>query len=378
MTRTASIVTWIIVVALVILGIVWFASSNMNSGYNATSTATTTYQNNNGKAVVPGAPIVVTSSDTRPSLTAAIVLGTVNPNGADTKYWYEFGITESLGSNSATESIGSGYMTITAYEFLTGLKQNTVYYYRLVAENKYGKTTGGTNSFKTSSTANPTGKKPAIRTLDASAVTKDNAKLNGELNPNGSQSSYWFEYGKTSDLGNTTQISQDGSGTDKIDVSSMISGLDSNTTYYYRIDAYNEFGIVLGSVVSFKTSVASGISAPTVSTSDATNVTNTTATFNGKVDPNGADTMYWFEYSTDSLFGSVLLKRTVKVSLPANSAMVNVDADVTALKNNTSYYFRLVAQNSEGTVRGNRVSFKTGTGSSSSTNVNTNTSGSIY
>jgi phosphodiesterase/alkaline phosphatase D-like protein len=271
-------------------------------------------------------------------------------------------------------------MTVRAYAYLTGLKQNTVYYYRLVAENKYGRTAGDTFTFTTSNIANPVSKKPSAKTLDASGITKDAAKLNGQLNPNGFVTSYWFEYGKTSDLGNTTNISTDGSGTSNTDVSASISNLDSNTTYYYRFDAYNEFGVALGSVVSFKTASSTGVNVPTVNASSATNVTNTTATFNGTINPNGADTMYWFEYSTDSLFGSVLLKKTNKVSLSGTSGMTNVHADVTGLKNNTNYYFRLVGQNSAGTAKSERVIFSTGTGSSSNTNVNgsVNTSGSTY
>ncbi len=377
MNKTGTIVTWGIVILLIAIGIIWYASYNSGTGYNATSTSTTTSQYGSGNSQVAGAPVAVTKNEAGPSMTAAIVLGTVNPNGADTKYWFEFGTSASLGSNSDTQSIGGGFMSIAAYQFLTGLKQNTTYYYRLVAENSFGRNTGNTYTFKTTNTANPVGKKPSIKTLDASGITKDAVKISGEINPNGAVTSYWFEYGKTSDLGNTTTVFQDGSGTDKVDVSTTLSNLDSNTTYYFRVDAYNQFGVSLGSVLSFKTSSSTGINSPTVTASPATNITNVTVTLNGKIDPNGADSQYWFEYSTDSLFGSILIKRTDKISILGNSGMANVSANVTSLKNNTVYYFRLVGQNSVGTSKSERMTFQTGTGSSSN-GASVNTSGSLY
>ena len=49
---------------------------------------------------------------------------------------------------------------------------------------------------------------------------------------------------------------------------------------------------------------ASAASKPEVRTGAVANITPTTATLNGRVDPNGAATTYYFQYGTTSLYGT--------------------------------------------------------------------------
>ena len=88
--------------------------------------------------------------------------------------------------------------------------------------------------------------------------------------------------------------------------------------------------------------------APTVVTSSAGSVTTTTATLEGSIDPNNAETTYFFQYGTTPAYG----RQSVATTLDAGSTSVTVSVPVRDLRADTSYVFRLVASNSRGTVYG--------------------------
>ncbi len=68
-----------------------------------------------------------------------ILAGSVNPNGtSDTKAWFEYGLTATLGSQTSSRDIGSGTQAAQFAYALTGLTPNTSYFYRAVAQNEYG------------------------------------------------------------------------------------------------------------------------------------------------------------------------------------------------------------------------------------------------
>ena len=84
---------------------------------------------------------------------------------------------------------------------------------------------------------------PAVNTSTATEVTSSSAKLNGTVNPNGSTSIYYFEYGPTTAYGNTTaSYSTDVNTPVDIDV----TGLDPDSTYHFRLVASNAFGTSYG------------------------------------------------------------------------------------------------------------------------------------
>jgi hypothetical protein len=94
---------------------------------------------------------------------------------------------------------------------------------------------------------------------------------------------------------------------------------------------------------------------PTVTTGGAANIEPTTVVLKGSVTPQGADTTYFFQYGTSSLYGSV----TPAATVATGSGRVAVTAAVGALVPATTYHYRLVAQNAEGVARGKRRTFKT-------------------
>ena len=80
-------------------------------------------------------------------------------------------------------------------------------------------------------------------------------------------------------------------------------------------------------------------------------------TLTGTVNPNGAATTYVFEYGTKAAFGS----STRRVSVGEGTAAVSVEATISGLKPATTYVYRLVAENAEGTAQGLTRTFTTAT-----------------
>jgi hypothetical protein len=88
---------------------------------------------------------------------------------------------------------------------------------------------------------------PAAATGGASSVSYGSAVLSGKLNPNGSDTSYYFQFGLTRIYGSQTAIADAGAGTHSLDVALPITGLQPITVYHYRLVAVNAAGASIGS-----------------------------------------------------------------------------------------------------------------------------------
>ena len=76
---------------------------------------------------------------------------------------------------------------------------------------------------------------PAVTTDAASSLGDHDAALAGTIVPSGAASSWWFEYGTTTAYGDTTSAQDEAPAGAAIPVQSLVSGLDSGTTYHYRV-----------------------------------------------------------------------------------------------------------------------------------------------
>jgi len=309
--------------------------------------------------LVANAPVVQTGTEAGTSSSTATVTGSVKPNGAATTYWFEYGATTSLGSKTSSQSVGSGFSSIPTTGFITGLRANSLYYYRLSAQNKLGKVDGQTLSLQTNNNTPPKVAAPTARTNAATSIEKNTAIINGQINPNGYPTSYWFEYGKDDNFGYVTSYQATNSGSSFMSVPTSISGLEPLTKYYFRLNGQNQFGTVNGTTMSFTTTGPAAASEPKVSTSPAKSVSSSDAIFVGQVNPNNAETTYWFEYSNDSLLNNLIGSGTPQRTLASSNTNQEVQINVNGLSANTKYYYHLVAKNKYGTVSGNIVSFTT-------------------
>lgn len=107
-----------------------------------------------------------------------------------------------------------------------------------------------------------------------------------------------------------------------------------------------------------------------VSTRNASNITYSSATLNGILNEGSLSITAWFELGTDP--NNLSLSTSPKYY---NSLSDDYSTSVGGLQDNTTYYFRTVAQNTEGRAYGNILSFKT---SYQQYNTNTNNNSSYY
>jgi hypothetical protein len=205
---------------------------------------------------------------------------------------------------------------------------------------------------------------PAVWTNQATLLSNNIATLSGQVTPNGYQTTYWFEYGTTQALGSITPSQSVGSGYNPSVVSYTLSGLSAGTTYYYRIDAQNQYGIVQGSIVSFYTTGYTGTNGGGVSvtTNAATDVTATGATLNAFAQTGSTQSTAWFEYGTDPAF----LSQTTPTTIVATSDFYRQTQTnsffrypLTNLTPGTIYYFRAALQNNGVTNYGSTLRFQT-------------------
>lgn len=88
---------------------------------------------------------------------------------------------------------------------------------------------------------------PTVFTGSAHQITYNSAVLAGSVNPNGSNTSYYFQYGlRRADYGGQSAIADAGSGTHTVHVSLPIAGLQPLTVYHYRLVAVNGAGATMG------------------------------------------------------------------------------------------------------------------------------------
>src|SRR3989344_415120 len=139
----------LVVVVLLGGGYFLWSQSNAVPGVTAPTTNTPTTQNPSPSSSSADTPVVTTDRNVAPSSSTVVVTGHVIPNGAPTTYWYEYGESTALGSRISSQAIGSGFISISSPGYVTGLRANTTYYFRLSAQNRYGTVNGTTYSFKT-------------------------------------------------------------------------------------------------------------------------------------------------------------------------------------------------------------------------------------
>lgn len=305
-------------------------------------------------------PTSVTNAATNVTDSRAALNAFINPNGtSDTTYWFEWGTSVNLGSQTSHYNQGAAASNTTLT--ITGLMQNTTYYYRVGAQNAQGVVYGNIVSFTTeaSNTCWSCNNNVLVTVSTRNAdVSGDFAVLNGYVDPNNTNDTVrWFEWGGSQSLGNSTQKLAQGYVASNF--SATLSGLVSNTTYYYRAVARNSSGTVYGNVLSFTTgntnttTVNTISTAPTATTLFATELTSTTAKLNGLVFTSASQSSNaWFEWGTNSSLGS----KTQTFGVGSSPTIKHSDF-ITGLTPGQTYYYRIAAENPYGKNYGSVMSF---------------------
>jgi hypothetical protein len=298
-------------------------------------------------ALSPTPPTVVTGAASSVTTNRASLAGTVDPNGSPTTWSFQYGTSTSYGAQTGTRGAGSGTGTENVSANLRGLTAGTLYHYRLVAVNGSGETDGTDQTFTTAAAPAPTAVTGAAMGVGAKTAT-----LTGAVTPNGSPTTYSFQYGTSTSYGSQTGTRDAGNGTATMNVSAHLYGLSAGTLYHFRLVASNGAGTTDGADQTFTTATAP---TPTVVTGAASSITTNRASLAGTVDPNGSPTTWSFQYGTSTSYGAQTGTRNAGSGTGTRTAFANVGG----LTPSTLYHFRLVATNGAGTTDGSDQTFTT-------------------
>ena len=92
---------------------------------------------------------------------------------------------------------------------------------------------------------------PVVTTLAADQLTTNSARLRGQVNPRGSPTAAWFEWGTDTNYGNVIGMQDVGQGSSVSNLNVVLDGLVGGPTYHYRLVATNAFGVVYGADQTF-------------------------------------------------------------------------------------------------------------------------------
>jgi hypothetical protein len=300
-------------------------------------------------------PTVTTSAAASITASAAVLNGTINPQFVPGYAGFYWGTDSTLSSYTPSCTFGTDCPQVAANSTsqpfnyaLAGLASNTTYYFKIVfwytdktGANKYQY--GAVKSFKTED--------PTVTTSAASSVTASGALLNGTIKSQSAAGSAGFYWGTDPTLSTYTASCTFGVNCPPVAANSTtqsfsdtLTGLASNTTYYFQIVFYDpdNNGANLyeyGAIKPFTTGN------PTVTTSAATLVLASGAQLNGKINPEFAPGYAGFYWGTDPALSAYTPSCTFGVNCPlvtANATAQSFNDALAGLASNTVYYFETV------------------------------------
>ncbi len=266
---------------------------------------------------------------------------------------------------------------------LSGLEEDTTYYFRACIEDDSGEVDcGSVLSFTTDDDVSSGDDHPDVTTRSATDITDDSAELRGDYMTNdfGDVDIAFIWSDDESELEDAIDESSFENAEDydvdvefvelnvdedeEDDVSENITGLDDNARYYFVLCAEYEDGgddeLECGTIREFETDddgpsfVSPDGEKPDVATTSVSSIGISTATCNATFDSNGSSTQTRIAWGSTSFLGFATAWREQGLSLGVFSEQL------TGLLASTTYYCRAEAQNGYGYVTGNTISFRTG------------------
>lgn len=308
------------------------------------------------------APIVTTNVPGQVAGTSVVLAGTVNPNSNNTTAWFEYGTSNTFGYRTASQSAGSGSAQVNMFATLSDLNPHTTYYYRLVAQSSYGTQQGSVQIFQTSQNTSyaqgyyggTTYTRPSVSLLAPSTVGATTASLHGTVNPNGSETTAWYEYGTTAALGTRSDSRALGAGASETQVNFYLGGIRSGTTYYYRLVAQSSAGKTESAASSFRTTgtaPSGGGGAPgggtVATTTEPQGFLTIVASANMLQPKEGEEFNYTITYKNS---GGAASDANLAVVLPNELEFVVADSVPTLSGNTLAFVLGEIAANAERTL----------------------------
>jgi len=323
-----------------------YAKNRVGNGYGNDQTFTTS-----SCTTTVTVPALTTQGATAISTTGVTLTGTITSIGGAniTTRGFNYGTTTSYG----TDTIENGsFNNIGAFtKTLTNLVCGTTYHFRGYATNSAGTGYGIDRTF-TTNTCTPGISAPTTTTSSATSITATGAILNGSITATGGSNATirGFNYGTTTSYG--TDTTDNGSYNTGAFTKSLTS-LTCGTTYHFRSYATNSAGTGYGNDMTFITSTCvSPVTTPTLTTEDATAITNTGGTLNGTITGGTGITEKGFQYGITTDYGASTI-----VTSAFGTTVGTFSKVVVFLTCGNTYHFRSFATNSMGTGYGNDETF---------------------
>jgi hypothetical protein len=289
-----------------------------------------------------GAPGVTSVGVSNVTSMSATLYGKEYANGT-TPVTYWFAYTQSGHSYSNTLPASTSSTVTNSFSSTVSLSPSTTYQFQFIATNSAGSNAGNVVAFTTSNAASPT-----VTTLGAGISNPTYAVLNGTVNPNGLATTWWFQYGQTTNYGLVTPSSNLVAGTAAVLESGGVS-LSQGTTYHYRLVATNNLGTNFGADTNFTTPFWPA----TVTTGSATNQGGGVFSLSATVNPNGSFTSGWFNWGPGPGYGN----STLGLPLGNGVSPTNFTQSVTGMVGGVLYHYQAVGRNSGGVAAGSDGTF---------------------
>jgi phosphodiesterase/alkaline phosphatase D-like protein len=272
----------------------------------------------------------------------------LNPEGALTEYFMQYGTSLAYGANSETKSSESGGQVVDI-EPITELEPNKIYDCRLAATREIGgkryATYGENGTFQTLPV------RPSVVDEWPSSVGSTSAVLSTSISPENSPTSYFIEYVVAANYhGGSEEPYEQGQrvpaeASEDINVGEdiayhtrdlMLEGLAPGATYHFRVVATNDKAeTTYGKDATFT-------AVPTINPV-ASGVTQTGAVVSAAIEPEGVATGWTLEFGTTNEYGS-----RVSGMLGAGMQPETVSVALQGLAPATTYHFRLWTTNTNG------------------------------
>ena len=192
-----------------------------------------------------------------------------------------------------------------------------------------------------------------LTTTQVTDITDVSAVSGGNITSDGgsaiTERGIWYDLSKNPELGGMKVQSGNGSGA----FTSKLTGLEPETEYFVKAYAINETGTAYGNELTFQT--GSSPSAPSVTTTAISAITDSSALSGGTIINPGSDTIL-----ACGVCWSTTQNPTIADSITIDTLEANVFLSaLTNLTPNTEYFVRAYATNSTGTDYGYELDFTT-------------------
>ena len=200
---------------------------------------------------------------------------------------------------------------------------------------------------------------PGLLTPKASTdAVAESAAVTGTADPDGAGpiTQCYFEFGPTTSYGSKQDCAQSLPINASTPVTATLPGLSFETIYHYRLVLATA---TPGAISKSPDRTLTLHHVKKIETDAATQVNRTKARLNASFEGNGEATSYYFEYGTSTAYGSRFPVAPNEEAVPPSTALEPISAPISGLTPDTTYYFRIVAKNSQGVSPGNVVEFRT-------------------